>query len=202
MHRHSFQLLPWLHIHSSLVLCFMSVSKLFILSTLCCIFFTSYHSSKGRSRSCRRRSSSYPCFSVSGKVSSYLLCFGEAQCWHVWGPSSPPNHTCHIQVGMRSGQVCIQVLTGHWVLRAEHRKSSTFLLQILFNLHHSSNKNYSATPSSCFWCLVVVLQKWFQAYIRNTISGYFPELPFFPIRIGTRTGYSWQCRGMVVGTDP
>lgn len=184
-----------------MVLCFTSASKLFILSTPRCIFFTLCHSGKRRSRSCRRSSSSYPCFWDSGEVFSYLLCAGEAQSWQVWGPSPPLHHTCHTQVGMRSGQVCTQVLTGHWVPRAEHRKSSTFLLQILSNLPRSSNKNYSALQQLLLLpggCTPEVIPSLYQKYKLRIFSW----APMCPIRIRTRTRNSWQCRGMVVGRDP
>lgn len=150
MHRQSFKSLSWLHIHSSLILCSLFPPKLFILSTLCCVFFTSCHSGKRRSRSCRYQSSSCPCFHPPG--AAHFL--PPLLSWNPMKPVladpgalHPPDQTHFTAVTPRwQWGLCtnaFRAANAHSGLCSAQEIRHAQILQILSYLHCSSDKNYS-----------------------------------------------------------
>lgn len=157
MHRQSFKSLSWLHIHSSLILCSLFPPKLFILSTLCCVFFTSCHSGKRRSRSGRYSSSSCPCFHPPGAAHflpplAFMEPYEASPSRFGGPPPSQPDtfHSCHTKVTMRSvhkcflGSECPQwaVLSPGNQARSYFKSSPTCIaLQIKITLHSSRKQH-------------------------------------------------------------
>ena len=125
--------------------------KLFILCILHYVFFISCHSWKKRRTSCKYSSSFCPCFQCVGAahfLRPLLPCDTSAGRFGIPLLSQTEEfRTCHIKVEMGSGQVCTRMFAEgneYIVDRDQPRKSNTLLLQLLSNLHRSSNNNDTA----------------------------------------------------------